>query len=153
MRVFWIAFFWVGFVAAAQGQAKELFSPLAVVDDIQIDLKDVYLSPKGDTVTMELFLISLQKNPREFKMNTFSSGIINSAGKLYFYDTIEMGNVHLSLADRQNYLHYFMQQDLPVLLRIKTADWSKNWGRPQQAKITFEDSTEEGKFLEVELKL
>lgn len=136
---------------AAQSQETAVPSPLAIVDDIQFDLKDIYLSPKGDTATVELFMISIQKNPREFKLNTFASGVTSSDGTLYFYDSMEMGKVRLHIADRQNYLNYLMQQDLPVLLRIKTAGWSKNWGKPQHIKLTFEDSSEEGKFLQVDL--
>lgn len=152
MRVLWIAIMWIGACVVTQGQEKEQLTPhLVIVDDIQIDLKDIYLSPKGDTAIVELFLISLQKNPREFKMNSFASGMTDSKGKPFLYSTMEMGKIRLDIADRQNYLHYLMEQDLPVLLRIRTAGWSKQWGKPQQAKLTFEESTEEGKFLEIEL--
>lgn len=124
-----------------------------VIDDIQIDIKSVRLSPRSDTATVELFLISYQKNPREFKMNTFASGIVDSQGTPYFYDSILMGKVLVKLDDRQNYIHYLLEQDVPVLLRIKTANWKKQWGKPQNLKLTFEDSTEEGKFLEVMINL
>lgn len=123
------------------------------VDDIQIDVKDVYLSKKGDTATVKLFLISLTKNPREFKMNTFASGVIDTSGKPALYASMEMGRVKVVITDRQNYLHYFLERDEPVLLKIKTANWKKQWGKPQVVKLTFEDSEEEGKFLEVEIKL
>lgn len=152
MRILWLTILWVGMCSAALGQDKEQHTPhLMVADDIQIDLKDIYLNAKGDTATVELFLISLQKNPREFKMNSFASGVIDSKGTPYLYSTMEMGKVRLDIADRQNYLHYLMEQDLPVLLRIKTAGWSKQWGKPQHTKLTFEDSSEEGKFLQIEL--
>lgn len=132
---------------------QEIEKPLVIIDDIQIDVKQVALSAKGDTATVELFLISYQKHPREFKLNTFASGLVDSEGNPYLYTSVQMGNVRVRVDDRQNYLHYFMEQDVPVLLKIKTGGWSKRWGPPRQVKLAFEDSTEEGKFLEVIVNL
>lgn len=140
----------MGFLSFSFGQEEQ---PVLVIDDIQIDVKDITLSPKGDTATVELFLISYQKNPREFKLNTFASGVADSEGKPYLYSAVQMGKVIVRLEDRQNYLNYLLEQDVPVLLKIKTAAWTKRWGKPQQVKLTFEDSTEEGKFLEVMVNL
>lgn len=123
------------------------------VDDIQIDVKNVYLSNKGDTATVEFFLISLAKNPRELKLNTFASGVIDTSGKPALYATMQMGKVNIKIADRQNYLHYLLERDEPVLLKIVTPNWKKQWGKPQSAKLTIEDSEEQGKFFEIEIKL
>jgi hypothetical protein len=151
MKRYFLIFIGLLFASLSFGQDEE--KPLVVVDDIQIDVKDVSLSPKGDTAIVELFLISYQKNPREFKLNTFASGVVDSQGKPYLYASIQMGKVRLNLEDKQNYLHYLLEQDLPVLLRIKTAAWTQRWGKPKQLNLTFEDSTEEGKFLEVGVDL
>ncbi len=132
---------------ASRGQEGNV-EPL-VVDDIQIDVKDVRISTKGDTAIVDLFLISYIKSGREFKLNTFASGIVDSKGILYLYSSIQMGRVKVNVSDRQNYIHYFMDKDVPVSLQIKTSSWKKQWGKPKQAKLSFEDSTEEGKFLEV----
>lgn len=148
---FFLLLIYLGFVSSSFGQ--EDTKPLLVVDDIQIDVKNVSLSPKGDTATVELFLISYQKNPRELKINTFASGIVDSQGTPYLYATMQMGKVMLRVEDRQNYLHYLLEQDVPVLLQIKTASWGKQWGKPQALKLVFEESAEEGKFLEVEVSL
>lgn len=151
MRRYFLFVALLGFAFFSYGQETE--KPLTIVDDIQIDVKDVTVSAKGDTATVELFLISYKKNAREFKLNTFASGVVDSQGKPYLYASVEMGNVMVKVEDRQNYMHYFMEQDVPILLKIKTAAWTKAWGKPQQVKLAFEDSTEEGKFLEVVISL
>lgn len=151
MTRFFLLLIYLGFVSSSFGQEGE--KPLMVVDDIQIDVKNVSLSPKGDTAIVELFLISYQKDPREFKLNTFASGVVDSQGRPYLYTAMQMGKVMLRVEDRQNYLHYLLEQDIPVLLQIKTASWVKQWGKPRAVKLAFEESTEEGKFLEVDVSL
>jgi len=127
-------------------------SPL-VIDDIQVDVKDVMISTKGDSVTVDLFLISYKKDPREFRLNTFASGVVDSKGIPYLYASMQMGRVKIDVSDRQNYLNYLLEPDEPVMLRLKTGAWKKQWGKPQQVKLTFEDSVEEGKFLEATIDL
>ncbi|WP_437919288.1 hypothetical protein [Sphingobacterium sp. LRF_L2] len=124
-----------------------------VLDDVQIDLKHVKLDPEHDTLTVELFLISYQRQPREFKLNTYATQVTDDAGERHFFTSIEMGRVLLRLADKQNYLHYLLEDDVPVSLTIKVADW-KSKAVPRKIALVFEDSTEEGKFItqEVDLK-
>lgn len=124
-----------------------------LVDDIQVDVKEVFLSAKGDTATVELYLISYERGTREFKLNSFASGIVDSKGQVYLYDVMQMGKVRLQAKDRQNYLHYLLEEDAPVKLVIQTTGWKKQWGIPQQCKLVFEDSSEQGKFLEIIIDL
>ncbi|TDQ75947.1 hypothetical protein [Sphingobacterium yanglingense] len=124
-----------------------------LVDDIQVDVKEVFLSAKGDTATVELYLISYERGTREFKLNSFASGIVDSKGQVYLYDVMQMGKVRLQAKDRQNYLHYLLEEDTPVKLVIQTTGWKKQWGIPQQCKLVFEDSSEQGKFLEIIIDL
>lgn len=144
-----LMFFCGGSFSFAQEVEKEVLQ----IDDIQVDVKAVYLSAKSDTATVELFLISYQRGAREFKLNTFASGIVDSGGKSYLYDSMQMGKVLINLADRQNYIHYLLEEEEPVKLIVKTAGWKKQWGKPQQFKLAFEDSEEVGKFLEVIIDL
>ncbi|MBE8714032.1 hypothetical protein C4F49_10105 [Sphingobacterium sp. KB22] len=119
------------------------------IDDLQIDVKSVKVDSKTDTAVIELFLISLGRNPREFKLNVFGTQVIDEKSNSNFITTIKFGRVLVSLADRQNYLHYLLQPDMPVLLSIKVANWSKtNKTKPAQVKLVFEDSKEVGKFIE-----
>lgn len=124
-----------------------------IIDDIQVDVKKNELSAKGDTAVVELFLISYKRGTREFKLNTFASGIVDSQGKPYLYASMQMGKVLVNLADRQNYIHYLLEEDQPVKFTVKTGGWKKQWGKPQQLKLAIEDSEEEGKFLEVVIDL
>lgn len=137
-----------GYISFAQTE-----KPLLVVDDIQIDIKNIYLSSLGDTAVVEMYLISYQKNPRELKINTFASGIMDSNGKTFLYTSMLIGRILVSVDTRQNYIHYLLEQDVPVRFLVKTANWNKQWGMPKQFKLAFEDSTEEGKFLEVDVNL
>lgn len=122
-----------------------------VVDDIQIDIREV--SVKGDSAVVDLFLISYKKNAREFKLNTFASGLVDSQGTPYLYKSMKMGRISVDVSHRQNYIHYLLEQDVPVSLRVVTPNWKKQWGKPRQVKLSFEDSEEEGKFLEVILDI
>lgn len=141
---------WCGICLQSRGQIATEPDPF-VIDDIQVDVKEVIA--KGDSAVVELFLISYKKNPREFKLNTFASGIADSQGTPYLYKTMQMGRILATVEQRQNYLHYLLEQDVPVSLRVVTSNWKKQWGKPKQFKLSFEDSEEEGKFLEVILEL
>ncbi|WP_164109693.1 MULTISPECIES: hypothetical protein [Sphingobacterium] len=141
--------FYLGTLVLGQEPTSESLE----VDDIQIDVKSVALSKNADTATVELFLISYKKGTREFKLNSFASGIVDSGGKTYLYNSMQIGKVLVQVTDRQNYIHYLLEEDEPVRLIVKTIGWKKQWGKPQQFKLAFEDSEEEGKFLEVIIDL
>jgi hypothetical protein len=128
--------------------AQEIDTTAILVDEIQVDIKHVGLSAKGDTATVDLFLISYQRNPREFKLNTYATQVGDSKGNYHLYDSMKMGKVLVLLAHRQNYLHYFMEEDVPVPFQVKVANWTKVRGKPTHLKLVFEDSKEEGKYVE-----
>ena len=123
------------------------------INDIEVWVKQVSLSPKGDTATVQLYLQSYLKNPREFRLNTFATGLIAGDDRPMWYDSMSIGKVIINLQDRQNYLNYLMTRDHEVVLTIKTPNWKKQWGKPKQVKLTFEDHAEEGKFLEYYIDL
>ncbi|WP_240775535.1 hypothetical protein [Sphingobacterium psychroaquaticum] len=122
-----------------------------LTDDLQIDIKGTVWDAKSDTLTVDLFLISYQRQPREFKLNTYASQVIDSQGKATMYSVMKMGRVVVRLADRQNYIHYLLEEDTPVPLTIKIG----NWGKRKAAKVllVFEDSAEEGHFIQKEVNL
>lgn len=123
------------------------------INEIEVWTKSVHLSANGDTAIVELYLQSYLKNPREFKMNTFASGLLNGQEKPMWYHSMQMGKVVVRIEDRQNYLHYLLTRDEPVLLTIKTPGWKKQWGKPQQLKLAIEDFQEPGKILEYVIDL
>lgn len=122
-----------------------------ILDDIQFDVKSIRVV--DDTSTVELFLISLSKGEREFKMNTFASVVEDAQYNDHMYTTIQMDRIQIRFEDRQNYLHYLLAADKPVMLTFKVANWHKEYGKPQALRIVFEDSKEEGRFRELSVKL
>src|SRR5690606_12119340 len=76
------------------------------INEIEVWTKKVELNSKGDTATVELYLQSYLKNPREFKLNTFSTGLLSGSEKPLWYNTMQLGKVRVHINDRQNYLHY-----------------------------------------------
>ncbi|PRD48869.1 hypothetical protein [Sphingobacterium haloxyli] len=122
-----------------------------IQDDIQVDVKSVKTHADGDTISIALFLISYQMDPREFKLNTFATQIVDSEGGKHLFSTMKMGRVFVRLADRQNYLHYLLDEDVPVPLLIQVGDW--NGKKASKVILVFEDSTEEGRFITQEVDL
>ena len=120
-----------------------------LVDDIQVDVKSVFYNPKTDSLTVDLFVISYSRAPREFKLNTYASQIFDATGKPSFYSFIKMGRVQFRLEDRQNYLHYLLEDELPVPLTFKVANWGKR--KALKLILVFEDSQEEGHFIQKEV--
>lgn len=132
--------------------AQEEDTTQNVIDDMQIDIKSTAVDIKTKVVTIELYLISNQRNPREFKLNTFATQILDNKQQAYMYTTIQMGKVLVKLVDRQNYLNYFMEDGIPVPMKITIENWPKGT-KPISLKLVFEDSSEQGKFIEKAVKL
>ena len=122
-----------------------------VSDNIQVDVKSVALNTKKDTLTIDLFLISYQLDQREFKLNTYATQVIDEKGQQYLYASMKMGRVTINIADRQNYLHYLFEENVPVPLTIKYTNWGGK--KPKRLLLVFEDSTEVGKFITQEVSL
>lgn len=136
------------------GQENEINTSSSVdVDEIEVIVKSSKLSAKGDTSIVILSLQSYLKNPRELKLNTFASGVLGPDGKPMFYDSMTMGKVNVFLASHQNYLHYLLTRDDVVPFVIKTPKWQKHWGVPKIFRLTLEEHTEEGKFIQVDIPL
>lgn len=120
-----------------------------LIDDIQVDVKSVFHNPKTDSLTVDLFVISYSRNPREFKLNTYASQVFDATDNPSFYTLIKMGRVQVRLEDKQNYLHYLLEEEVPVPLTFKIANWGKR--KPTKLVLVFEDSQEEGHFIQKEV--
>ena len=125
---------------------------LLVVDDIQFDVRDFHLDESKNELIVNLFAISYGKDPREYKMNTFSTQVLDQKKQNHFFSTIRMGNVLVKFEDKQNYLHYLLEEDKPVDIQIVGKDWKRS-DKPAMIKLVFESSAEEGEFLEVSIPL
>ncbi|MFD2969152.1 hypothetical protein [Sphingobacterium bambusae] len=122
-----------------------------VLDDIQVDVKAVHLDPDNDTLSIDLFLISYHMDQREFKLNTYATQVLDASGKKHLFTSLKMGRILINIKDRQNYLHYLFEENVPVPVTIKYADWKQE--KPKKLLLVFEDSTEEGKFITQEVDL
>lgn len=122
-----------------------------IKDNIQVDVKNVSTKSHSDTLSVELFLISYQMDPREFKLNTYATQVIDSAGNNHLFANIQMGRVQVRLTDRQNYIHYLLEEDVPIPLTIEVGNWKGK--KASKVLLVFEDSTEEGKFITQEVGL
>lgn len=122
-----------------------------IKDNIQVDVKNVSTKSHSDTLSVELFLISYQMDPREFKLNTYATQVIDSAGNNHLFANIQMGRVQVRLTDRQNYIHYLLEEDVPIPLTIEVGNWKGK--KASKVLLVFEDSTEEGKFITQEVDL
>ncbi len=135
-----------GFVKAQSADS------LLVVDDIQFDVKEFHVDEPKNELVINLFAISYSTDPREYKMNTFSTQVLDQKKQSHFFSTIQMGNVLVKFADKQNYLHYLLEEDKPVDIQVVVKDWKKS-DKPAMIKLVFESSAEEGKFQEVSIPL
>ncbi|WP_293900517.1 hypothetical protein [Sphingobacterium sp. UBA5670] len=135
-----------GFVKAQSADS------LLVVDDIQFDVKEFHVDEPKNELVINLFAISYSTDPREYKMNTFSTQVLDQKKQSHFFSTIQMGNVLVKFADKQNYLHYLLEEDKPVDIQVVVKDWKKS-DKPAMIKLVFESSAEEGEFQEVSIPL
>lgn len=133
----------------SHGQVIEVENTLEI-DDLQIDVKSAKIDTAGNAI-VELFLISYKKNPRELKVNTFSSTLLDEKLNEHFYSEMQMGNVLVLFEQKQNYINYLIHTK-PVLLKIQVNDWPET-AALSYAKFVFQESGQEGKFLETLIPL
>src|SRR5690606_16990140 len=124
---------------------------LNVVDDIQFDLKSVTAS--GDTLIIDLFAISYDRNPREFRLNVFGSSLVDEQGQSHLFHSIQMDRVVVKLEERENYLNYLLHQDIPVAIRLKISPMTDEIIHSKKVKLVFSSLEEQGQFLDVWIDL
>ena len=122
-----------------------------MVDDIQFDLKSVTAS--GDTLVVDLFAISYDKNPREFRLNVFASALIDAQEESHMLTSVQIDRVIVQLSDRENYLNYLLQQDKPVNIKLKLTPMTEEIKNAKMVKIVFNALEEEGQFLDAFIDL
>ncbi|NQD71033.1 hypothetical protein HP439_09915 [Sphingobacterium shayense] len=145
-------FFFCMLFLAINGQAfGQQDSTVNITDDIQVDVKSVTLDSHSDTLTVELFLISYQVDPREFKLNTFATQLVDDTGGAHLFWSIQMGRVLVKIGDRQNYLHYLIEENEPVPFTLKIAGWGEK--AASKLNVVFEDSNEVGKYITHQVNL
>lgn len=132
-------------------QTDKIEKELLVVDEIQIDVKSVQIDAKSKIASVELFLTSYTRNERELKLNTFGTQLVDAKGTKHLFGTIGLGKILVKLEDKQNYINYLMKMDEPVLLKVTVSNWGKV--KPKELILVFEDSEEEGHYIETAVQL
>ncbi|MNY28065.1 hypothetical protein D3C86_1620180 [compost metagenome] len=72
-------------------------------------------------------------------------------GTTHLFGTITLGKILVKLQDKQNYINYLMPMDEPVLLKVTVPNWGKV--KPKSIIVVFEDSEEEGHYIETAVQL
>ena len=150
-NIFLSLFFALALTIPHLGFAQEQDTTLNVVDDIQFDLHSVTTS--GDSLVIDVFVISYDKNPREFRLNVFASAIIDSEEQSHMLTTAQMDRVIVNLDDRQNYLNFLMHQDKPAAIKIKLSPLTEEIKQAKLLKLVFNALDDEGQFLEAYIDL
>ncbi len=150
-NIFLSLFFALALTIPQLGFAQEQDTTLNVVDDIQFDLHSVTTS--GDSLVIDVFVISYDKNPREFRLNVFASAIIDSEEQSHMLTTAQMDRVIVNLDDRQNYLNFLLHQDKPAAIKIKLSPLTEEIKQAKLLKLVFNALDDEGQFLEAYIDL
>ena len=144
----------LGFICALAfpkySQAQE-DTTLNVVDDIQFDLKSITAS--GDTLVVDLFAISYDIKPREFRLNVFATALIDAEEQSHMLTSVQIDRVIVQLSDRENYLNYLLHQDKPVNIKLKLSPMTEEVKNAKMVKIVFNALDDEGQFLEAFIDL
>lgn len=126
-------------------------SSVLTMDGIRFETTTSTIDSVTNTATVTLMLTCLSERSRELKVNVYGTQLVDDRRNAYYFSTITMGRVLMRFEDRQNYLHYLLQPRTPVELTITAQSISTEAAAIQVAKIVFEDSKDEGRFLEAYL--
>ncbi len=124
---------------------------VVVVDDIRFEAAQFHIDSSTRVATAELLLTNLNENPRELKINVYGTQLVDNDRNAYYFSTITLGRVLMRFEDKQNYLHYLLQPNTPAKLIITAENIESTTAFIQVVKIVFEDSKEEGRFLDAYL--
>lgn len=146
-----ISLFCAGTLEAA---ASNIQQPTAIVDsvgmeidDLQIDLKGHVYNPKTRELQVSLFITSLKWKPRELKVNTYALQVEGRNMQRKIFSKVQLQQVLILADSKQNYLNYLLTQDLAAQLTVTFKDVDADF-KPAQFFFVFENSEEEGHFIE-----
>lgn len=131
--------------------ATQRDSSVLVIDGIRFEAVTFRIDSATRVATAEFNLTNLTEKPRELKINVYGTQLVDNGRNAYYFSTITMGRVLMRFSDKQNYLHYFLQPDVPVKLTITADDIPATAAAMEVVRIVFEDGKEEGRFLDAYL--
>lgn len=121
------------------------------MDGIRFEATAYAIDSATNIATVTLTLTSLPERSRELKLNVYGTQLVDDQRNAYYFSTITLGRVLMRFEDRQNYLHYLLQPHTPVKLTITAQGISPEATAISVVKVVFEDSKDEGRFLEAYL--
>lgn len=141
----------MGTAQSGRSSGINIDSTGVVVDNMQFKAEQFVIDSATHTATVTLSIVSLKDKPRELKINVYGTQLVDNERNAYYFSTIGLGRVLMRFEDKQNYLHYLLQPNLPAKLTVTADAISAKATAIQVVKIVFEDSTEEGRFSEAYL--
>lgn len=122
-----------------------------VMDAIRFEAIGYAIDSATNTAIVTLTLTCLSERSRELKVNVYGTQLVDDQRNAYYFSTLTMGRVLMRFEDRLNYLHYLLQPGAPATLTITAQNVSPEASAIQVVKVVFEDSKDEGRFLEAYL--
>lgn len=139
-------------LSAQRGEGyASLDSTGVTMDNIRFDATAYVIDSATRTAKVTVTLTCLSERSRELKVNVYGTQLVDNERNAYYFSTLTMGRVLMKFEDRQNYLHYLLQPGTPVELTITAQNILPEARTIQVVKIVFEDSKDEGRFMEAYL--
>jgi|GEM_PF-469077 len=151
-RLLWLGLcmlpLWTVLAQEASLEAEHPDPDATVLDEIRFTPGEFAVDKGTGTASVTVTLTSLKAKPRELKINVYGIQVVDNERKPYYFSSLMMGRVVMRFDDKQNYLHYLLQPEVPVKLTITAEGIADTAQAIRLVKIVFEDSAEEGRFLE-----
>lgn len=144
----WMLPLWVASAQSRPTKVTGQDSSVVILDDIRFEAEQFLIDTATHTATVTLTLTSLKDKPRELKINVYGMQLVDNARNAYYFSSIALGRVLMRFEDKQNYLHYLLQPKVPVKLTVTAEAIPPQVEAIQVMKIVFEDSREDGRFLD-----
>src|SRR3546814_284075 len=109
------------------------------MDGIRFEATAFTIDSAKNIATVTPTLTCLSPQSRELKINVYGTQLVDDQRNAYYFSTITMGRVLMRFEDRQNYLHYLLQPNIPAKLTITSKGIPSGTTAIQVVKVVFED--------------
>lgn len=140
-----------GGIAKANNVFSTSDSTTVLLDDILFEAKTTSFDHSANTATVSLTLLNQKSTPRELRINVYGIQLLDNLKNSYYFSSLTLGRVLIRFEDKQNYAHYLLQPDEPVMVQLSATGISPDAAAIHLVKFVFEDSTEEGRFIDAVL--
>jgi len=142
-----------GMLFAQEGSGTRIMqdSSRLVMDGIRFEATAYAIDSATNTATVTLTLTCLSERSRELKVNVYGTQLVDDQRNAYYFSTLTMRRVLMRFEERQSYLPYLLLPHAAVELAITAQNVSPEATTMQVVKVVFEDSKDEGRFLDAYL--